>query len=250
MTHLPFSTGVGAYSLLRQDPPNTTLSGRSIPAAESRTLRVVRALDLFCCGGGASEGLRRAGFDVTGVDVEPQPHYPFRFIRADATILRPEWLATFDLVWASPPCQRFSRITPQPRRHPDLIDAVRRLLRLAGGASVIENIPEAPLRADLRLCGKMFGLPLRRHRHFELTGFSAAQPEHPDHVGEWFTVSGHTGSGTGQPRRNGGQHHKGLIADWRRAMGIDWLPESRLREAIPPVYAEHIGRAFMTSVAG
>src|SRR5690242_11265009 len=89
-----------------------------------------KALDLFCCAGGASEGLRRAGFDVVGVDIEPQPHYPFPFIQADAMTLN---LQGFDFVWASPPCQAYTlcqRI--RDREHPDLIGPTRDKLNASG----------------------------------------------------------------------------------------------------------------------
>ena len=111
----------------------------------------MRVLDLFCGAGGASMGLHRAGFDVTGIDLRPQPRYPFRFVQADAT-RPPVRLDDFDFVWASPPCQRWTAMVQQKSRqdhHPDLIGPVRAML--AGLHHCIENVPRAPLRPDLTL---------------------------------------------------------------------------------------------------
>jgi DNA (cytosine-5)-methyltransferase 1 len=202
------------------------------------------ALDMFCCGGGASEGLRRVGFDVVGIDIDPQPHYPFPFICADVLTLDPTWISTFDFVWASPPCQRYTANAKQKgtsEQHPDLIEPTRQLLLSAGVPFVIENIPAAPLRNDLMLCGSMFNLRLVRHRIFECHGFSVKQPEHGTHDPNYITVTGHPG---GSSRRDGSTHF-GSTAEWREAMGIDWLPGNKLREAIPPVYAEYIGKGFI-----
>lgn len=93
----------------------------------------LRALDLFCCAGGASMGLHRAGFDVTGVDVEPQPDYPFRFVQADALT---HSLDGYDFIWASPPCQAFTAYKRRPghvRERPNLIPAMRERLESRGG---------------------------------------------------------------------------------------------------------------------
>jgi DNA (cytosine-5)-methyltransferase 1 len=202
------------------------------------------ALDLFCCGGGASMGLYRAGFNVVGIDIDHQPHYPFPFLQADALTLDPEWMAAFDFVWASPPCQRYTRGAKKwgtTDCHPDLIAPTRDLLESIGLPFVIENVPDAPVRADVTLCGSMFGLRVIRHRSFELSGVVVPQPEHGQHAADYVTVTGHTG---GSSKRDGTAGF-GTIEDWKEAMGIDWLPASKLCEAIPPAYSEHIGRRLL-----
>jgi hypothetical protein len=189
-------------------------------------------------------GLHRAGFDVFGIDWTGQRHYPFPMKVERVERLSPEWIRSFDLVWASPPCQKWSIGTqahPHPKVHPDLIPMTRALLHQAGIPSVIENVPQAPLRADLRLCGSMFGLRLVRHRHFELQGFQAPQPAHRDHHWRYVTVTGTPGGKNGHP---GGY---GLLADWQEAMGIDWMSAREMAEAIPPAYSHHIARAFLSS---
>ncbi len=148
-----------------------------------------RLLDACCCQGGASKGYHDAGFDVVGVDIDPQPRYPFEFHRADVLeVLRacdpyPEVLGwRFDAIHASPPCQAHSgtqRI--QQNDHPDLIGEMRELLERTGLPYVIENVPGAPLRDPVELCGEMFGLRTYRHRLFE-TNWPLTVPLHPQHV--------------------------------------------------------------------
>ncbi len=143
------------------------------------------ALDLFCKAGGAAKGLAEAGFDVVGMDIEPQPHYPYAFIQCD--IISVKSLRKFDFIWASPPCQRHSVMTKRWRAervnsHPDLISPVRKLLIASGVPYCIENVVGAPLSNPVMLCGSMFGLQtkygsqLRRHRLFECS-FFVEQPE-------------------------------------------------------------------------
>ncbi|HEX6682614.1 MAG TPA: DNA cytosine methyltransferase [Candidatus Limnocylindrales bacterium] len=142
------------------------------PVTNATLRRRPRLLDLCCGAGGASVGYYLAGFDVTGVDIDPQPYYPFPFLHADALTVD---LTGFDVIAASPPCQRWSSATPPGHRahHPDLIDPIRHRLMHAvaepGGpwAYVIENVPGAPLRDPVTICGDTLRLGVRRHRLFE-----------------------------------------------------------------------------------
>lgn len=197
--------------------------------------RKLRALDLFCCGGGAGMGLHLAGFDVVGVDIEPQPHYPFEFHQADAVEFPVDG---FDFIWASPPCQAFTlcqRI--QSNTHPELVEPIRSKLQSAGVPWCIENVPGAPLIDPIELCGSMFGLRTYRHRLFECS-FPIAAPPHPPHVAKTAKM--------GRPPKPDEYIHVvgnfSGVAAAREAMGIKWLPRDKLREAIPPAYSEYIGR--------
>ena len=194
-----------------------------------------RALDLFCCAGGASAGLVAAGFDVVGVDVDPQPEYPWTFLQVDALTVP---LAGYDLIWASPPCQAHSVATKRWKDadHPDLIPAVRARLQASGALYIIENVPGAPLESPVTLCGSMFGLGVQRHRLFE-TNFQTPQPA-CDHEGQGPVVGvyGHSG---GSSARDGLKF--GGVQTWRAGMGIWWMTRDKLAQAIPPAYAEWLG---------
>lgn len=202
-----------------------------------------RALDLFCCAGGASRGLVDAGFDVVGVDITPQPHYPFEFRQGDALTYD---LSGFDFIWASPPCQKYTRAQRiQDNDHPDLIMPVRRRLIESGVPYAIENVVGAPLLHPIELCGAMFpGLFVYRHRLFECS-FPVEQPTHPPHHAPLCKM--------GRPVKDGEfMHVVGNFSDVdraRTAMGISWMPRDKLREAIPPAYAEYIGRIALLHIA-
>lgn len=207
-----------------------------------------RLLDLFCGAGGAAMGYHRAGFDVVGVDVAPQPRYPFRFIQADALDYATENAWHFDAIHASPPCQRFSAMSScRPGladNYSDYIAATRDLLDEAHMPYVIENVPGAPLRTDLTLCGFMFGLELYRHRIFEISGGDLfVAPVHPAHTMP-ASKAGHWTPGTVMSVSG----HIAPIAKAREVMGIDWMSRDELAEAIPPAYTEHIGAELLDAV--
>lgn len=211
-----------------------------------------RLLDLFCGAGGCSMGYHRAGFDVIGIDIEPQPNYPFEFIQADA--LRPPVdLSQFDAIHASPPCQ----FATAYRRRPgvataarSLIAETRTLLEATGRPYVIENVDQAAARAELRdpirLCGSSFGLDVRRHRLFETSW--PAWPSQCDH--SWQT-----------PRFPPATNRTNLrstveVGVWRipldvqqAAMGIDWMTRAELSQAIPPAYCQFIGEQLLRHLA-
>lgn len=204
---------------------------------------MVTILDLFCGAGGAAMGLHRAGHKVVGVDIEPQPNYPFEFIRADALSFD---LEGYDVYWASPPCQAYSRVCVNLRNagneYPDLIGATRQMLNETGKPYIIENVEGAPLRRDIMLCGMMFNLKLIRHRLFEIHGFHVQQPFHRKHKPRIKSPNGKT---KGRFCTVAGQGHDGFsnkISDWKIAMGIDWMTKKELTQAVPPAYAEYIGQ--------
>lgn len=190
-----------------------------------------RALDLCCGAGGFSAGLHAAGFDVTGVDIDDQPDYPYRLIRGDALTVD---ITGYDVVVASPPCQRWSTATPLDRRdaHPDVLTPLReRLLSLPAGIPwVMENVPGAPMRDPIWLCGSTLRLGVRRHRLFEASVPLYGTPCVHDNAEPPVPVYG-TYGGTGGADATSG----------REAMGIGWMPWPRLVQAVPPVYGMWIG---------
>ena len=204
-------------------------------------------LDLFCGAGGAAAGYARAGFKVVGVDIEPQPRYPFEFHRADAFTYP---LDGFDAIHASPPCQRWALASRyNGRDYPDLMTPIRDRLASLAVPWIIENVPQAPLRPDIRLCGCMFGLQLpgigqlRRERSFETSwhAFALVMPHH--HRGPAISIVGH-GTPQWMRARTG---HIGVAA-WRQVMGIDWMNREELTEAIPPAYTEYVGAELLAAL--
>lgn len=211
-----------------------------------------RALDLFCCAGGASMGLHRAGFDVTGVDIKPQPRYPFRFVQADA--LRPPFdLRAFDFIWASPPCQAYTRARHiRKREHPRHIVPIRHMLIDSGVPYVIENVPGAPLRCAQILCGTSFGLTvsvrstlyeLRRHRLFESSFYFLAPP-----CSHRLPVIGIYGHGESKPMRDKRGFQISQVEHRREVMEMPWANRDEIAEAIPPAYSEFIGRQVLDQI--
>jgi DNA (cytosine-5)-methyltransferase 1 len=214
----------------------------------------MRILDLFSGAGGAAVGYHRAGFDVVGVDIDPQPRYPYEFRRGDAVGML-EWITYvqpehFDVIHASPPCQAHSDLQKQSKReYPDFIARVRDLLKRWGGPYVIENVEGAPLKDPIVLCGTMFPeLRVIRHRLFE-SNIPLTAPLHGSHplVFTHDKRKAHYGKldqSTAFVQVTGGGN--ATVANKADAMGIDWMNGRELNEAIPPAYTEYIGEQLMT----
>jgi DNA (cytosine-5)-methyltransferase 1 len=204
----------------------------------------MKMLDLFCGAGGAGMGYHRAGFEVIGVDIKPQPHYPFTFIQGDALEYCREHGHEYDAIHASPPCQRYSTCTPMAYRgnHPDLIAPMRDILIQSGKPYIIENVPNARklLINPIKLCGSAFNLPIRRHRYFEIVPNQFILQTPCDHTREIIYVSGSTGSSKSTFHR-----FDYTVAERRGAMKTPWMTDTELDEAIPPAYTEFIGRELM-----
>lgn len=200
-------------------------------------------------------GYSRAGFEVVGVDIEPQPRYPFEFIEGDALALDKDYLLSFDAIHASPPCQAYSDLAKRNgngHQWPRLVGLVRATIGRLGIPYVIENVECAPLENYITLCGTMFPeLRVLRHRLFE-ANFPIDVPEHPSShplVHTHDRRKGHYGKtdeNTDYVQVTGGGNCS--IEAAREAMGIDWMIKREINEAIPPAYTEHVGRALLKSL--
>lgn len=219
--------------------------GRADVPDNHEPLRRPRLLDLFCGAGGAARGYADAGFEVIGVDIRPQPNYPFEFHQADALTFS---LDGFDAIHASPPCQGFTAYRRRPDHvhpRPNLIPAVRERLAAAGRPYVIENVPGSPLHNPVTLCGSSFGLDVRRHRRFESNVPLAA----PGCSHDWQAPRFPPATNRTNLRRTVEVGVWRIPLDVQRAaMGIDWMSLHELTEAIPPAYTRHVGRQLLTHV--
>jgi len=211
-----------------------------------------KLLDLFCKAGGASMGYYRAGFDVTGVDIEPQPNYPFDFVQADALDYAAQYGWQYDAITASPPCQTHSRLTRtaagKHKEHGDFIWQTRFMLEVIGKPYIIENVQGAPLKNAVMLCGSQFGLKVYRHRFFEANFMLFAFNHYPHN--DTTPPAGRGRSPKGFMSITGGGII-GVSKDERNAaMGIDWMTNKELSQAIPPAYTEYLGAQLMACVRG
>jgi DNA (cytosine-5)-methyltransferase 1 len=220
-------------------------------------LRKPKLLDLFCGGGGASMGYHRAGFDVTGVDIAPQKHYPFKFVQADALDYVAQYGWMYEAIHASPPCQAHTTMKHinkaqwgETKTHLDLIPLTRFWLETLGLPYIIENVQGAPLKTQIIICGHSMGLlQLARHRHFEsnILLFTYAC----SHRRSKETMIGVYGEPDGRritERRYKLTRAAKSLDEGRKVMGIDWMDWNELKESIPPAYTEFLGRQLMRAV--
>jgi DNA (cytosine-5)-methyltransferase 1 len=197
-------------------------------------------------------GYHRAGFDVVGVDIDPQPRYPFEFHQADALEYAAEHWQEFDAIHASPPCQAYSTITPDKSKHPELIEPTRELLMQTGLPYVIENVAGARehLKSPMLLCGSAFGLKVRRHRYFESNVWLSSLP--CDHAAQGTPVGVYGDHWDSKEHLRPDGSRRGAkatsLADGYEAMGIDWMTWHELAEAIPPAFTELIGQQLLTAI--
>ncbi|MEV0854623.1 DNA methylase [Nocardia fluminea] len=202
-----------------------------------------RLLDLYCKAGGASMGYHRAGFDVTGVDIEPQPRYPFTFVQGDALEFLTAHGHEFDAIAASPPCHDHTSLSSRVGINGSgwLLCATMDLLAAQPVPWVVENVMGADMRADAVLCGSMFGLRTYRHRKFAIDTripWLPAVPWHPAHTARTSTKKRRRDFDAGMNISMTGD-----ISAWLgpACMGIDWMTGSELAQAIPPAYTHHLG---------
>lgn len=204
----------------------------------------MKLLDLYCCAGSASFGYKQAGFDVVGVDIDPQPHYRGAFVQSDAlSYLREHWME-YDVVHASPPCQAYSQASAQFRadgkKYVDLVAETRTALKETGLPYIIENVPGSPLINPIMLCGSMFGMRTYRHRLFE-SNIDLVEPFHPTHVAKNAKMGR-------RPKENefiqyvGHFSGVGLV---KEMTGMTWLNRYELAQSIPPQYTRYLGRLLM-----
>lgn len=207
-------------------------------------------------------GYSRAGFEVTGVDIKPQPRFPFRFIQADALEYLAEHGHEYDFVAASPPCQAFTslKVMHNAKPHDDLLTPTRELLLKLDVPWVIENVVGAPIRHGICLCGSMFGLgvevydgwrQLRRHRWFE-SSVAMIAPS-CNHYGATIGIYGDHAR---DRRRKPGVRESGVdfpgsdkLKLASTALGIDWMNWKALSQSIPPAYTRFIGERIMAAIA-
>lgn len=206
-----------------------------------------KLLDLFCGAGGAAMGYHRAGFEVVGVDIKPQPRYPFEFHQGDAMT----WpLEGFDAIHASPPCQAYTvaqNATRNGAAHPDLVAPVRERLQATGKPWVMENVVGAPLIHPIRLCGSAFGLHVKRHRLFEsnqtLWGKQCSHREFKPQFPPCSTERARATRFISPGFTKGKGLQQKAVEEW--AMDINWMSRDELSQAIPPAYTEFIGKQLM-----
>ena len=204
-----------------------------------RTPNGLRLLDTYCCQGGASMGYYLAGFHVEGVDLNPQPRYPFPFHQGDAVQFIREHGHEYDVITGSPTCRRWTNAQKiRGNDHPDLITPTREAMQDSGKPYIIENVEgaAAAMVDPLLLCGAMFGLKTYRHRLFE-SDLPLGTRLHPRHLAPLAKM--------GRPVRDGEfMHVVGNFTDAARArevMGMPWASRDGLREAIPPAYTRFLG---------
>lgn len=223
-------------------------------------MKTIKLLDLCCKAGGCSMGYFQAAQDlglrikITGVDIEDQKNYPFKFIKTDAlAYLQNNW-QKYTHIHCSPPCQMYSASTKQFRNrgkeYADILIPIREIMEKIPLPCVIENVPNAPIRPDVVLKGHIFGLKVLRKRHFELHNWFMMSPVIGRHTGsvkegDFVSVFGKGAFGKVKNCKKPKFLKNTVRETWAYAMGIDWyMKDTEIAEAIPPAYTRYIGHEF------
>ena len=210
-------------------------------------------LDLFCGAGGAARGYADAGFDIIGVDIRPQPRYPFRFVQGDATDVLASWdiLPRFAAVHASPPCQSESDLRHRTGKdYPDLLTPTLGRLADLPVPWVVENVASTQkMPGSLVLCGTEFGLRsgdrwLRRHRRFSSNVFLVGAGG-CSCAGR--LIGGIYGDGGGGQQSRGWRFR--TKAEQQAVMGTPWMTRREMSQAIPPAYTRFIGEQLLAHLS-
>jgi DNA (cytosine-5)-methyltransferase 1 len=231
----------------------------------------MKLLDLFCCEGGMAKGYANVGFDVTGMDIVSQRRYPFEFYKDDALDALSKMIVLdkgsawgFSVIHASPPCQADS-ITKHShsKQHVSLVAPTRELLRWTRLPYVMENVVGAKMPGSIIVCGAALdliaededgsALVLKRHRQVEFTSINAALVVSALSTSGVATRSvGCTGGGSSDRHHAENVRHGGYTPSksvQERLMGIDWMTQHGLNQAMPPAYGEFIGKQVMEYLA-
>jgi DNA (cytosine-5)-methyltransferase 1 len=220
---------------------------------EADSVNRPRLLDLFCCEGGAARGYDQAGFDVFGVDCEPQPDYPYPMHQGDALAFVEEHGHEFDVIHASPPCQGYSTMTADHSKHPRMIPQTRAALVASGRPYIIENVAgaRAHMEHPILVCGSSFGMAVRRHRFFESNVPLMSMPCTHKRQGRPIGVYGEHPQDQTDYRRPDGtlrDDKAKTVEHAREVMGMPWASWHGCTQAIPPAYTHFIGEQLMSAV--
>lgn len=204
-------------------------------------------LDLFCCEGGAATGYVHAGFDVIGVDRAAQPLYPFEFHQGDWLEQAERLMETmaFAAIHASPPCQSYTTMSNRfGSEEEELLGPVRDWLRAIGLPYVIENVTGArkAMESPILIHGGQLGMTVYRPRLFESNIVLTPPPKAPSPPNPVAVYGQKDDRRRLWTRKDGTELRAASLAEARVAMEMPWASWNGVREAIPPKYAEFIGK--------
>lgn len=221
-------------------------------------MKKIKLLDLCCKAGGAARGYELAAIElgykieITGIDIEPQPNYPYKFIQADAVDYILKNSHKYTHFHASPPCQPYSVSTARFRQagkvYRDILEEITEQMYKTNKPGIIENVMPSPVRPDIILRGDSFGLKILKSRKFECVNWFSMKPILKKKIGSVKAGDFALCIGNGQLKVTNGIKFKipgnSILEVWSYAMGINWMTIHEMAEAIPPAYTHYLGIDF------